>query len=340
MAVRSAPIAYSTAAFRRERESDWQAFEALVARLESGSIRRLSDDDLVALPRYYRATLSSLSIARATSLDAALVDYLESLAIRGYFLLYGVRESRLRRLAEFLRTGWPSAVRSLWFETLVIAFLFFLAAVVAWALVENDPSWFHTMIPQMLSDGREPGANAAQLRETIFGIPEEGGFHVFATFLFTNNSQVAILGYALGFAFGLPTMMLMFQQGLGLGALYSVFDRAGLGVDFLGWISIHGTTELFAIFIAGGAGLRIGTAVAFPGHRSRLTAAAEAGKSTGAAMIGVIVMLLVAGLLEGFARQLVQSTLLRYAIGGSMLLAWCSYFYWPRRRAIARAAAG
>ena len=173
---------------------------------------------------------------------------------------------------------------------------------------------------------------AELLRKTIFGPPEDSNFHIFATFLFTNNAGVAIIGYALGFAFGLPTMMLMFQQGLSLGALFRVFSDAGLAVDFLGWIAIHGTTELLAIFIAGGAGLKIGTAVAFPGARSRLAAAAEAGQSSGAAMIGVILMLLVAGLLEGFARQLVQDTALRYGIGGAMLAIWLAYYYLPRRR--------
>ena len=148
-------VAYSTAAFRRERERDWTAFESLVDRLERGSVNRLSDDDLLALPRYYRATLSSLSIARATSLDAALVDYLESLAMRGYFLLYGVRESRARRVAEFFRSGWPSAVRALWIETLVIGVLLALAAVVSYWLVRMDPSWFAAFIDPELVDSAE-----------------------------------------------------------------------------------------------------------------------------------------------------------------------------------------
>ena len=324
-------IAYSTDAFRRERESDWQAFEQLVQRLESGSINRLSDDDLLALPRYYRATLSSLSLARATSLDAALVEYLESLAMRGYFLLYGVRESRTLRMTEFFRTGWPSAVRALWKETLIIAVLLALGIAVSWTLVANDPAWFQALVPGDLAGGRGPEADAAALRETIYGAPGKGGLHIFATYLFTHNSQVSIMSYALGFAFGLPTMMLEFYQGIPLGAMLAVFNKAGLLVDFIGWLSIHGTTELFAAIISGAAGLRIGTAFAFPGPQSRLAAAADAGKSSGSAMLGVIIMLMMAGLLEGFARQLVQSIVLRFAIGGTMLTFWLCYFYLPRR---------
>lgn len=327
-------IGYSTAAFRRERESDWHAFEALVVRLEKGSIGRLTDEELLALPRLYRATLSSLSLARTTNLDAALVDYLEGLATRGYFLLYGVRESRLRRMQAFFTHGWPAAVRSLWKETLVIALLLALGIVTSWSLVASDPAWFDRLMPGELAGGRTPGAGTEALRDTIYGLEEgeKDGLHIFATYLFTHNSQVSILSYALGFAFGVPTMMLEYYQGIPLGALLWVFFDAGLGIDFLAWLSIHGTTELFAAILSGAAGLRVGLACAFPGARSRLSAASEAGKASGAAMIGVILMLLLAGLLEGFGRQLIQSMELRFAVGGSLLLFWLAYFYVPRRR--------
>lgn len=327
----SAPaIAYSTAAFRRERESDWQAFEALVGRLESGSLRRLSDEDLVALPRYYRATLSSLSIARSTSLDTALIAYLEALAMRGYFILYGVRESRARRIGDFFAFGWPQAVAGLWKETLIILALIALGIAVSWSLVASDPSWFHVLMPGDMAGGREPGASAATLRETIYGVPEDGGLHVFATQLFSNNSQVSITAYALGFAFGLPTMMLMFYQGIPLGSLLSVFWDAGLGWDFVAWLSIHGTTEILGAALAGACGLRIGTAFAFPGPHGRLAAAAQAGKESGSAILGAILMMMVAGLLEGFGRQLINSMPMRFAVGGAMLAFWLVYFYLPR----------
>ncbi len=333
MAVPVAPgVGYSTAAFRREREAGWQAFEGLVSRLERGSLARLSDEDLIALPRSYRAILSSLSIARATSLDAALIDYLEGLAMRGYFLLYGVRESRLQRLRHFFARGWPDAVAGLWRETLFIAALLALGVATSWSLVASDPAWFAALVPGDLAGGRVPGASAAALRETIYGTPNGGGLHIFATYLFTHNSQVSITSFALGFAFGVPTMMLEFYQGIPLGAMLSVFWDAGLGIDFIAWLSIHGTTELFAAILSGACGLRIGTAFAFPGPHGRLWAAAQAGKDSGAAMLGVILMLLVAGLLEGFARQLVTSLPLRFAVGGTMLAFWLLYFYRPRAR--------
>lgn len=332
-----ATAGFSTSRFRAEREADWIAFEDLVARLEKSGARALSTDELLALPVLYRATLSSLSIARATSLDKALLDHLEGLVLRGYFLIYGVRESRTARLARFFRTDLPAAMRSVWKETIVIALVITLGAIASWSLVTWQPEWYFNFVPEEMAGGRDPEATKDYLQSTIgHGTKaedgdEEGALHIFAAYLFQHNSRVSILSFALGFAFGVPTMMLEFYQGITLGAMIAVFTGKGLGTEFGGWLFIHGTTELFAAALSGAAGLRIGLAMLFPGERDRLTAAAQAGRTAGKVMIGVIIMLLVAGLLEGFGRQLITDTAMRYAIGTIMLLFWCSYFYLPRR---------
>src|SRR5436305_14168858 len=117
-----------------------------------------------------------------------------------------------------------------------------------------------------------------------------------------------------------------------LGAFPAVFAGKGLLFNAAGWLAIHGTTELFAINISGAAGLRIGTAIAFPGRESRTEAAVKAGRTAALAMAGAVVMLAVAGLLEGIGRQTITDDTTRYLIGGAMLAGWLLYFYMPRRR--------
>ncbi|MBN8806294.1 MAG: hypothetical protein BGO58_07360 [Sphingopyxis sp. 65-8] len=330
---------FSTSRFRAEREADWIAFDTLLGRLETRGAKALSSDELLQLPILYRATLSSLSIARATILDKALLDHLEGLAMRGYFLIYGVRETRLSRLRRFFLYDWPAAVRAVWKETLIIALIITLGALTSWSLVAHNPEWYYNFVPEEMAGGRDPRATVEFLRSTLghgkAGGEDQGALHLFATFLFTHNSRVSIMSFALGFAFGVPTMMLEYYQGIGLGAMLAVFSAKGLGVDFGGWLFIHGTTELFAAALSGAAGLRIGIAVVFPGARSRLQAAAEAGRTAGKVMVGVILMLLAAGLLEGFGRQLITDTVMRYAIGSLMLAFWLAYFYIPRRENVA-----
>jgi uncharacterized membrane protein SpoIIM required for sporulation len=318
--------------FRAEREADWRRLERLLEKAEARGPSKLSKDELLAMPVLYRQALSSLSVARAISLDQSLIAYLESLCTRAYFFVYGTRTRLGERLAAFFLHDWPAAVRDLWRPTVVSTLLMVLGAVVAFVLVRADPDWFNAFVDPQMSQGRDPTTSAAGLRETLYARPDaQDGLSVFATFLFTHNAQVALFAFALGFALCLPTAGLMVFNGAVLGAVLAVFARQGLGFELGGWLLIHGATELFAIAIAGGAGLSIGWAVAFPGARSRIDAAAETGRRAATAMAGVVVMLLVAGLLEGFGRQLLRADLVRYAIALVTGLAWAGYFYWPRR---------
>jgi len=327
------PILVNATRFRAAHQADWERLERLVGRLERGRVRALSDDDLIALPQLYRATLSSLAVARETSLDRALVAYLEQLSRRAYFQLYGVSVSPWTQLRAFFARGWPGAVRALWRETLVAFLLFAISALLGYVLIRQNPSLYGAIMDPGMAGGRVPGASAAELRGTLYGRtgsgPEAGMLATFATFLFTHNAQVCLMSFALGFAFAVPTVMLLILNGLMLGALFAVFAPVGLGPNLAAWLSIHGTTEIFAILIASAAGMRIGTAVAFPGRQRRIDAAVTSGRLAAAAMGGVVVMLAVAGVLEGIGRQTVQGDGARALIGLVMLLLWLTYFYLP-----------
>lgn len=317
--------------FRLEREADWRRFEALLAKAERGRAAALTDEELIALPLLYRTVVSSLSVARATSLDAGLIAYLEGLASRGYFFVYGTRARMTRRLTRFFHEGWPAAVRSLWRETLVAALIFAAAVVLGAVLVSRDPDWFGSILPGEMAQGRDPTASTAFLKAVLYDTHKGRGLSVFATFLFTHNAQIALLAFALGFAFGLPTAILLAQNGLSLGALIALYASRGLGLQLCGWLFIHGATEIFAVILAGAAGFRLGWVVMFPGRRTRLEAASQAGYMTGAVMAGVVLMLFVAGGLEGVGRQVIVDDAARWAIALASLGLWAGYFYLPRK---------
>ncbi len=327
-------VAVNSRGFRAAREEEWRHLEALLAICERKSPRALADGDLMAFPILYRGALSSLSVAREMSLDLELVTYLEALCARAYFFIYGVRTSPGRRFMAFFREDWPAAAQSLWRETLVSALLIAVGVLVGFLLVAGDPGWYNSFMPEGLADGRDFSASRESLREVLYGGDKEGFLGLFATFLFTHNSQVAITCFALGFAFGVPTILLLMYQGGMLGAFFALYVSHGLGWQLGGWLIIHGSTEIFAIVLAGGAGLRIGWSVVFPGDASRLDAASAAGKTAATLMVGVVLMLVAAGLLEGFGRQLIKQDLVRYAIGGGMLIFWLAFLYLPggRRR--------
>ncbi len=319
--------------FRLEREGDWKRLEAIVTRMEKGRLSRVSDQDILALPVLYRTVASSLSVARETSLDAATLAYLESLAQRAWFLVYGPRVGLWGWFRRFLGGEWGRAVRAIGFDIAIALAVMVAGVVVGWLLVSGDPEWYGALIPEGLADVRRPGADAATLRGTLYGRARQDGMTLIADALFSNNAQVAVLAFALGFAFAVPSVLLLVHNMAGLGAMLWLFDRAGLLPDLVAWLSVHGTTELFAILLAGAAGIHVGRAIAFPGEAAVLAAAAAAGRCAAQVMAGVVLMLIVAAVLEGFFRQLIQDPVARFALGAFMLVFWLGYFFAWRRKA-------
>ncbi len=317
--------------FRQQREGDWQRLESIVTRMEAGRLRKLSDADVLALPVLYRTVASSLSVARETSLDAATLAYLEGLVQRAWFLVYGPRVGLLGWFRRFLGGEWSRAVRAIRADILIALAVMVAGVLVGWLLVASDPEWYFALVPEQFADARVPGASRAVLHGTLFGNGEQQSLSAFSAYLFSHNAQVAILAFALGFAFGIPSLLLLVQNTATMGAMLWLYHGQGLTLDFAAWLSVHGTTELFAILLAGAAGLHIGRSIAFPGEQSVLASAAAAGQRASQVMAGVVLMLVVAAILEGFARQLIDDTFGRLAVGIFMLVFWLAYFFVFRR---------
>jgi len=317
--------------FRREREPSWRELENLLEKLKRGSPRSLTPQELTRLPTLYRGALSSLSVARSISLDQGLLAYLESLANRAYFQIYGPRSGFGAVASAFLRRGFPAAVQQLKGPILLAILLTIVAALAGYFLCMSNAEWYYTLMPDEMAQGRMPTSSAEELRKVLYDTDPPPGdlLSAFASFLFVHNAGIGIVCFALGFAFGLPTALLLIQNGLMLGAFFALYVGHGLGIELGGWLIIHGSTELLAIALAGGAGFALARALLFPGPKSRMTALADAGRTAGQVALGCVLMFVIAGLLEGYARQLVVTIWARYAIGGLMLLFWTLYFLQP-----------
>lgn len=314
--------------FRREREKDWQELERLISEAEKRGLQKMSPADVARLPVYYRAALSSLSVARAISLDANLLLYLENLVNRAFIRVYGVRHHLGEAFLVFLTRRFPAEVRA-FRGMILLAFAFFvLGGAVGYVQVIQDPDNFYNLVSAGMAGARTPAATTAQLRATLYS--EEGNLasvlNHFASFLFTHNAQISILSFALGVALGLPVFYLMFVNGQLLGAMSALFHTHGLGVDWWGWVLPHGVTELGAIFICGGAGLVLARALVLPGTGTRLENLAVAGRRAGMLVLGAVAMLAIAALIEGLFRQLVQDMGVRYSMVGVTTVLWGFYF--------------
>ena len=313
--------------FRHQREQTWRELETLVQRVETKGVRSLSPNELFRLPNLYRATVSSLSVARSISLDQNLVLYLESLAARAYFLVYGVRGSLANGLASFFGSQFPQAVRVARWHILTAAVVLFLGMATGFLLTLSNEDWFYTFVSTDIAQSRSPTTSTEELRAVLYESGDGAeSLYTFAAFLFTHNAQIGMLSFALGFALGVPVILLMFYNGLIIGALTALYSSRGLSAELWAWLGIHGSTELIALVLCGGAGLVLGGSFAFPGRVSRLDSLARNGRMASQIVIGAVALFFVAGLLEGLGRQLITDMTGRYLIAIGALIWWALYF--------------
>ena len=163
-------------------------------------------------------------------------------------------------------------MRDLWRETLASGadHRSLASCVGVLLLVARDPGWYSAFVPESLAGGRDPTRDRRALaRDALCARrTRKAPLGVFATFLFTHNAQISMFAFALGFAFCLPSALLIAYNGCIAGGDVRRCSRAtGWRFEFGGWVLIHGVTELFAMMLAGAAGFRVGWAVAFPGDR-------------------------------------------------------------------------
>lgn len=318
-----------SAEFRKGREAGWRELEDILWKVERRGIKAPGAEEMQRLPVLYRGVVSSLSVARSIALDRHLLRYLEDLSLRGYLVVYGPRASVLESLANFLRHGFPAAVRAARWHIAIATLLTLVGVLAGYLLVRSDEDWFRGLIPASYADDRGVSSTAEQLRRTEIFAPWPGFAHSFVVFgnaLFRHNAIIALMSFGLGFLAGVPTILLVAYQGLILGAFIELHAKRGLFVDFMGWVLIHGVTEIGAIIIAGAGGLVIAEKMLFPGRLSRLDNLARHGREAAQLGGGAVIMLFIAGLIEGGFRQLVDSTPGRFAFAAVTACLWLAYF--------------
>jgi len=322
--------------FRRDREANWRELDKLIGTIEQRGFRSIGADSLGRLPTLYRAALSSLSVARAVCLDRNLLDYLESLTARAHLCLYGPRETVFGAVATFLRQRFPAAVRAAGPQLLIVAVTLALGFAIAFALCSQDlDTYYWYFVDGERASGRDPGADEATLRDTLFdsGTESDGALSAFAAFLWSHNSRVTLLAFGLAIVGGLPGLLLILITGFELGAMSALFHSRGLAVEWWSWILPHGITELFAVLLGAAAGLRLAHSLVFSGPHGRLGTMTLRSREAGPLMFGAILMLFLAGQIEGIFRQAVQDVPTRYLLAGLTAALWAVYFLRCGRRA-------
>lgn len=302
-------------AFVAGRRAAWQELESRIAQAHRGRLRGVSTGDLERFGILYRRASSDLAIARRDFPRDAVTEYLNELCARAHPLLFRGSPLRPSALPRFFATGLPRIFREASPYVLASLGLTLAGVLAGWLAVSLRPDIASTLIPDSYFDKMARG-------EVPSGLPN-APFE--ASFIITNNIRVALIAFAGGVLLGIPTAAALLLNGWTLGTLAAAIHRDGFDLRFWSIISPHGVIELSVIVFAGAAGLMLGDAVLRPGLRRRGDAlAAAAGRAVYLAC-GMAVLLVIAGLFEGFVSPSGLPEAAKYGIAaanGTWLYAW------------------
>jgi uncharacterized membrane protein SpoIIM required for sporulation len=322
-------------AFVARRQRDWGDLEEIVRAAEVHGARRLGPASIARLAPLYRDACADLAQARGERYAAPLVDYLQGLAAGAHTILYGVSSRSApargaRTVGGALRTAldvFPRAVRRHKGAMLVSLALFFLPLFGGIAAALLDPTFAARIVPEGqlrplaeayrsgFDQGRGAGMDAAM-----------AGFYVH------NNVGIALRCFATGLALGVGSAFYLVENGLATGAIFGYVAAHGAGANILTFIVGHGSLELGAIVLAGGAGLSLGWAVVSPGDRTRIASLQTAARSVVVVVLGAAVMLFCAAAIEGFWSASGAPAALKRGVGGALFVALGLYLSLGGRR--------
>jgi len=288
----------------RERPM-WDELEYMLDRLERSDRRKLDLAQAKRLHYLYERAAAALARIQTYSCDPEVREHVESLVARAYGLIHSAGRERRRRfnpVAWFFGT-FPRTVRRHW-RALALASSVMAAGMLFGALaLWFDPDSRHVLMPFGHADMR-PSERVAQ--EQASG-GASGVTHVKAAFsamLMTNNIKVSIFAMALGAVWGMGTIVILFHNGVILGAVMLDYIRDGQSEFLAAWLLPHGSVEIPAILIAAQAGLVLGAALIGRGNRKPLKVRLrEILPSLVTLIFGVAVLLVWAGILEAFLSQ-------------------------------------
>ena len=307
--------------FINQRKNAWQRLEQLLEMLDRMTMRRLHREEVRELGRIYRRTASDLAIARAESRDPRLVNYLNSLVIRAHGRIYRANAQGGRRLGTFFARDFPRTFRRTWRYTATAFGVFLLFTAVAFFGTRYDPDFSEFAgIPASWR-----ARNTDQKRRWWERINREN--QVESAGILTNNIRVTFYAFALGAMLGLGTLYVMALNGAMFGSIVALTYQAGYGNDLLTFVAGHGVIELTCIFIAGGAGLLIGTALVMPRDLTRADALKSRGMEAVRLIVGCIPLLVIAGIIVGFISPAPINPLIKFTVAGVTGLALYSYLF-------------
>ncbi|MBE9118950.1 stage II sporulation protein M [Lusitaniella coriacea LEGE 07157] len=304
------------------REPNWKRLDGLLQQVERRGLRSLGAKQIRELASLYRSVSADLARARTNRVGKTIEGDLQRLTSRSYNQVYqGFRRQEWQAVREFVAWGFPALVQRTWGYIAIAAGLFLAGTLIAWWYAWQDPVFMSLVVPEeLIVKVRDRGE---LWMGSIVGMEP-----LASSSIMTNNLRVSFGAVAGGITGGIYTIYILFYNGVLIGAIATLVGQNGLAYPFWAFVLPHGSLELPAIFFAGGGGLLIARAILIPGQYRRKDALKFYGSQAAQLMFGVVVMLIIAGIIEGFfSPSPLVPDVFKYLVGAgifSVFVLYCS----------------
>lgn len=313
-------------AFVARHSRDWDRLARLTNK------RRLSGPEVTELVDLYQRTSTHLSVVRSAAPDPLVVARLTQLVAQSRARVTGSHQPAWAELLDFFRSGFPAAVwRARWWILASAAF-FYVVAVLTGLWVATDPA-----VQGALGTPEEIAQLVDEDFAAYYSSDAAAGF---AARVWTNNAWVSAMVLIAGAFFCLPAVYVLFTNAANVGIVGGLMVANGRADVFFGLIAPHGLLELTAVFVAAGAGIRLGWQWIDPGPRPRSVALAQEGRAAVSIALGLVVVLAVSGVIEAFVTPSPLPTWARVLIGALALGLFIAYIWVFGSRAARAGATG
>ena len=303
------------AVFMGKNSEDWKALE--------GALRKpiRSFGEIEDLMRLYRLVSGHYGYAQTYFRGGSLCEYLGKLTAEAHSAVY--RNSGKREVRPFFSHTLPLQLYGNRMYITTAAGVFLLAALLSFILVLARPAYAAVFLPAEYRD--------IVIKDDDYSGDDNWSPAIMSNSIMVNNIRVSVLAFGLGLTAGAGTLYVLVTNGAMLGALAALYAAAGKSVLFWSLILPHGVWELTAIFIAGGAGLRIGYSLIRPGAYRRADALLSAARSALVLLAPVTILLVMAAFIEGFFTPAAVAPELKLAFAAGTAICLGLSVVWTRR---------
>ncbi len=281
--------------FVKERQARWNRLYELIEKAEKNRLKLFSKEELLELSVLYRQVVTDLSQAKTQNISPEHIVLLNDLVRRAYHLIYQSEPIRLSQLKKVILIEFPKLFWENWQTVCLSLGLLLLGWAFGFFGYLNGVQFLWQLIPsKFASEVFERYQQNTWFNNQLTERP------YISLWIMKNNIMVALNAFAGGMLLGVLTIGALLYNGLILGVLSAYFAKQGHLVSFWAMILPHGVIELTAIALAAASGFLLTKVILFPGEYSRSDAFKLYGSQAIKMATGTVVLLVIAGLIEGF----------------------------------------